>query len=401
MQNDTTVKPVLGRGTLFAMAVATGLAVANIYYNQPMLGTIARSFPGSGAVALIPTLTQIGYALGLLLLLPLGDLFERRRLIVMQSAALAVASLLAAVSSGVASLVAASVLIGAAATVAQQIVPFAAMLAAPEKRGQALGTVMSGLLTGILLSRTLAGFVATYMGWRAMFWISAPLAVFTAALMWFVLPDHRPTLKIRYGALLRSVYWLWRTEPLLRRASLTQALLFASFSTFWTILSLRLEQPAFHLGADAAGLFGIVGAAGVLMAPLAGRIADQRGPHLVIAVGAVLTVLSWVAFGTWPTLAGMIVGVTALDMGVQVCMVSHQHLVYGIHPDFKSRLNTVYMTSLFLGGAIGSAGGAIAWAKGGWLAVCVVGALLALLAFGNQFRTQALRGSAAHASSRQ
>jgi predicted MFS family arabinose efflux permease len=374
----------LGRGTLFAMALASGAAVANIYYNQPMLGTIERSFPGSPAAALIPTLTQVGYALGLLFLLPLGDLFERRRLIVVQFVAIAAASLLAAVSTGIAGLVVASVLIGATATVAQQIVPFAAILAAPERRGSAIGFVMSGLLTGILFSRTLAGFVATYLGWRAMFWVAIPIALLGAVLMAVCLPAHRSTNRVRYGVLLASVATLWRTEPVLRRASLTQTLLFASFTAFWTILSLHLEEPAFRLGANIAGLFGVVGAVGVAMAPMAGRVADRRGPHLVIGIGAAVTVLSWVVFGLWGSLVGLVVGVILLDFGVQIALVSHQHLIYGLHPEYKSRLNTAFMTCMFLGGSLGSIGAAMAWRHAGWLGVSAFGAGLAALALISQ-----------------
>lgn len=392
MSNQVPIPaPVLTRGRLFAMALATGTAVANIYYNQPMLGMIEKSFPNGPAVALVPTLTQIGYALGLLFLLPLGDLLERRRLIVIQFLTVAVASLLAAVSSGVTQLLMASVLIGAAASVAQQIVPFAAILAAPERRGQSIGFVMSGLLTGILFSRTLAGFVATWASWRAMFWVGVPIALLSALLMALCLPRYVPTSKVSYRELLVSIARLWRHEPVLRRASFTQASLFAAFSAFWTILALRLEQPAFHLGAEMAGLFGIVGAVGVAMAPLAGRVADRRGPYLVISVGALVTLLAWMVFGWWQTIVGMIVGVVLLDFGVQIALVSHQHLVYGLHPEYKSRLNTVFMTSMFLGGSLGSVGAAMAWKHAGWTGVSVFGGALAVVALISQVRAHRLQ----------
>jgi predicted MFS family arabinose efflux permease len=392
MQAQVSAKPPsLGRGSLFAMALATGTAVANIYYNQPMLGVIEKSFPTGGAAALVPTLTQVGYALGLLLLLPLGDLLERRRTIVVQFFAIAAASIMAALSTGITELLLASVLLGAAATAAQQIVPFVAILAAPEKRGQAIGLVMSGLLTGILFSRTLAGFVATYFGWRVMFWVAAPIALLSALLMWVCLPQHRPSNKIRYGALLVSIGALWKREPVLRRSSFTQAMLFAAFTTFWTILALRLEQPAYHLQADVAGLFGIVGAVGVAMAPLAGRVADRRGPYLVISVGAFVTMLSWLVFALWNSIVGMVVGVVLLDFGVQIALVSHQHLVYGLHPEYKSRLNTVFMSSMFLGGSLGSVGAALAWQRFGWLGVSLFGAALALVALLSQIRAHRLQ----------
>ncbi|QWT21293.1 MFS transporter [Bacillus sp. NP157] len=365
-----------GRGTLFAMALAAGLAVASIYYNQPMLGVMSGDLHDARVSGWIPTLTQLGYAVGLLFLLPLGDMLERRRLIVVQFGVLAVALVVMALAPGVAVLALASVLVGAAATVAQQIVPFAAILSAPEKRGAAIGTVMSGLLTGILLSRTLAGIVSSVAGWRAMFWLAVPLAVLGAVLMARSLPSHHPARKLRYGDLLSSLVHLWRNEPVLRKAAATQALLFASFSAFWTTLALRLAEPPLNLGAASAGLFGIVGAVGVAMAPVAGRVADRRGPAPVIALGAAATIVAWLVFGFWSSLVGLIVGVIVLDFGVQISLVSNQHLIYGLHPEYKSRLNTLFMTTMFVGGAIGSLLAATAWAHGGWKAVCVLGGVM-------------------------
>jgi predicted MFS family arabinose efflux permease len=370
----------LSRGTLYAMAMAAGLAVANIYYNQPMLGIMGRDLHDAGVERWIPMLTQLGYAAGLLFLVPLGDALERRRLIVLQFVVLAVALVVAALAPGLATLAVASVLVGAMATAAQQIVPFATILAEPSKRGAAVGTVMSGLLTGILLSRTIAGFVSSAAGWRAMFWLAVPIALMGAVLMRLRLPEHHPARRVGYGELMSSLVGLWRREPLLRRASLTQAVIFGSFSAFWTVLALRLEQPPLNLGAASAGLFGVVGAVGVAMAPLAGRVADRRGPWLVIAAGALATVVAWAIFALWPSLVGLIVGVIVLDFGVQIALVSHQHLVYGLHPEFKSRLNTLFMTTMFLGGAVGSFAAAEAWRRGGWLAVCVLGGTLAVIA---------------------
>ena len=367
----------LSRGLTFVMAVAAGLAVANIYYNQPMLGLIEDEFPGSAA-GLIPTATQLGYAAGLFLLLPLGDLVYRRRLIVLQFAVLSGALVIAAVAANVLLLVLASLLIGATATVAQQIVPFAASLAEPKSQGSTIGMVMSGVLTGILLSRTLGGFVATHAGWREMFWLAVPLALFCAAAMALSLPRVAPQAKLSYGAALRSLGQLWRKEPALRRAAMMQAALFASFSAFWTILALELEQPEFGLGADVAGLFGVLGTVGVLAAPISGKLADIRGPKLAIAAGGVLTLLAWIAFFGFVSIGGLVVGVIVLDFGVQSALVSNQHVIYSLQPDARSRLNTVFMTAMFLGGAFGSAGATLAWEYGRWNAVCSFGALLAV-----------------------
>jgi predicted MFS family arabinose efflux permease len=392
---STLVQPAakpLGRALTFIMAAATGIAVANIYYNQPMLGVIQASFPGQRAAELIPTATQIGYAAGLFLLVPLGDMMDRRRLIILQFGLLVAALAFAALAPTAWALVAASLLVGVTSTVAQQILPFAASLAVPERRGQTVGTIMSGLLCGLLFSRTLAGFVATHAGWREMFWVGVPLAIIAGAAMAVALPRHHPFVAMPYRDAMRSMARLWRTEPALRAATVVQAALFASFTVFWTILALHLREPQFSLGADVAGLFGIVGAVGIFVAPLAGRLADRRGPQLVVLFGAAITLLSWIILGAWGSVIGLLVGVVVLDFGVTSALISNQHIVFGLHPEARGRLNTVFMTGMFLGGSCGSAGATLAWGEGGWGAVSAFGAVMALVAAGVQIVVHLRRG---------
>lgn len=375
----------IGQAALLAMAAACGIAVANIYYNQPMLGLMEAEFPSQPITAMVPTATQLGYAVGLFLLLPLGDFVNRRRMIIGQFAALAVALALAALAPSAWLLVLASVIVGAASTVAQQIVPFAASLAAPEKRGATIGTVMAGVLSGILFSRTLSGFVGEHLGWREMFWIGVPLALAAGGLMFAVLPQHRPTSSLRYHQAILSLAHLWKRHPALRAATVIQAFMFASFTVFWTILALYLAGPKFHLGADIAGLFGIVGAVGIFASPIAGRIADKRGPHFVVWLGAALAIIAWLVFGIWSSIATLIIGVIVLDFGIQSALISNQHIIYALDPDARSRLNTVFMTGMFLGGAAGSALATWAWGEGGWLLVSLLGAGLGGAAFAVKF----------------
>ncbi|KFX64131.1 MFS transporter [Paraburkholderia fungorum] len=379
------------RGLLLLLATIAGVAVANIYYNQPLLDNFRQSFPSSASwVGAVPAVTQLGYAAGMLLLAPLGDRFDRRRLILLQIVGMCIALVLAAAAPTLSVLIIASLAIGVLATIAQQAVPFAAELAPASARGHAVGTVMSGLLLGILLARTAAGLVAEYFGWRAVFGVSVVALLVLAVVIILRLPKSKPTSTLPYGKLMVSMWHLIVEHRALREASLTGAAMFAAFSIFWSVLALLLAGAPFHLGPQAAGLFGIVGAAGAMAAPLAGKFSDRRGPRTIITVSIVLVAISFVVFAlSAKSIVGLVIGVIVLDIGVQAAQISNQSRIYALKPEARSRVNTVYMVAYFIGGAVGSGVGAVVWPAFGWIGVSVAGVAFAGLAAWNHLRLPA------------
>lgn len=376
-------KDGLSRAHIVIMAICTGLIVANIYYCQPLLVLIAKSFgiPESegGNIAF---LTQLGYALGLLFFVPLGDKVERRGQIVWMSGAAVGALVLAACSPNLLTMEIASVLIGATCVIPQLILPMAAHLAAPSRTGKVIGTVMSGLLIGILLSRTLSGFVGAWLGWRGMFWVAAVITLVLLLVIRLLFPVSKPGFTGSYGSLMRSLLTLAREQPVLREAAAINALGFASFGMFWTTMVLHLSGAPFHFGSGIIGLFGLAATAGALAAPIVGGSADRRNPRITIGYGLGLLLISWVLFYIWAdTVAGVVAGIVLLDLAMQCIHVSNQSRVYALIPEARNRLNTVYMTVSFAGTSIGSAIGLFAWNKGDWTGVCTGGASLTLLAF--------------------
>jgi predicted MFS family arabinose efflux permease len=371
---------------ILLLAASAGFGVAALYYSQPMLGVLGPDIGASArSVGFVPTLTQLGYALGILLLAPLGDRFDRRRIILAKASVLVLALLGAALSPSVAPLLVASLVIGLAATLAQDVVPAAATLAPEAHRGRIVGTVMTGLLLGILLSRVLAGFVAEHFGWRAMFVVAAASIAFIGVAAARGLPRLRPTTHLGYGALLGSLAGLWKRHGALRRAAFAQALLSVGFSAFWSTLAVMLHGAPFHLGSAAAGAFGLAGAAGALAAPIAGRLADRRGPELVIRMGAALVAVSFAAMLFAPLLAApaarlglIVVAAIGFDFGLQAALIAHQTVVYGIDPGARSRLNAVFFTGVFVGMATGSALGALVLAQWGWSGVAAMASVSAL-----------------------
>ncbi len=375
---------VLGRRLVLVLALTAGVAVANLYYAQPLLPTIAREFEvGSGTAGLVITVSQLGYAAGLAFIVPLGDLVDRRRLV---SGALAVTALaLAGVAGapGIPVFLGLAGVIGLGSVMAQIAVPLAAELAGPENRGRVVGTVMTGLLLGILLGRTAAGLVAQVAGWRAVYLFGATLTGLAALMVRRELPPEGRRPAIAYGELLRSVGHLVRTEPLLVRRCLYGALAFASFTGLWTSLPFLLAAPPYRYGAATIGLFGLVGAAGASCAVLFGRLADSGRVRLASGASALTIAAAYAVLGVGrESLPALLAGILVLDLGVTALHVLNQSTIYGLRAEAGSRLNSAYMTSFFLGGAAGSAASAALYGGVGWTGVCVFGAALGAAAFG-------------------
>jgi predicted MFS family arabinose efflux permease len=358
------------------------VGVANIYYNQPLLLDMAHSLHAhSSQMGTIAVATQIGYSLGILAFVPLGDVVERRSLMVRLFSGVALSALLAALAPNLWTLAVASSILGLTAAVTHVAVPIAPELADEEERGRAIGTVMTGLLLGILLARSVSGWIASFFGWRAVFIVAAVSNAAFVPLILRKFPKLPPTKPLPYTQALRSLWTLWRTHRLLRESAVLGGLVFASFGAFWTTLVFLLGSKHYHLGAGTAGSFGILGASGALVAPVAGRISDRRGSRAVVTLALVLLAASfgllWV-LGYY--LAGLIVGVVVLDMGAQANQIANQTRIFGLEPGARGRINTVYMMFYFLGGSLGSLFSTMAWTHWGWAGVCALGLIFIALA---------------------
>ncbi len=345
----------LSPALILLMSVATGLAVASNYYAQPLLDTIARAFDLSASSAgFIVTAAQLGYATGLLFLVPLGDMFERRMLIVSMTLLAAGGMLITASSQSLTMMIIGTALTGLFSVVAQILVPLAATLASPEKRGKVVGTIMSGLLLGILLARTVAGLLASLGGWRTVYWVASVLMVIMALALWRGLPKVKQENHLNYPQLLASVFSLFTRDKLLRTRAVLGCLTFANFSILWTSMAFLLAAPPFNYSEGVIGLFGLAGAAGALGARPAGGLADKGKSHMTTSAGLVLLLLSWAAiwYGHVSVLA-LIVGILVLDLTVQGVHITNQTVIYRVKPDARNRLTAGYMTSYFIGGAAG------------------------------------------------
>lgn len=375
------------------MAACTGLIVANLYYCQPLIVLIANEFKIPEASAgTITYLTQAGYAIGLFFMVPLGDKIERKKQILLTTFATVIALIIAATSTNFFVLQIASLLIGITSIVPQLILPLAASLTAPEQRGKVVGTIMSGLLLGILLSRTLSGFIGQLFGWRSMFWIAAGICTLIFFAIQKKLPVNKPQFDGSYGQLIKSLFTLIKTQPVLREATLINVFCFAQFGAFWTTMVLLLSGEPFNFNSATIGLFGIVGASGALAAPLVGKMGDKGNPRVAVGYGCLLMLISFMVFYfSIESVIGIVIGIVFIDIGIQGVHISNQTRVYSLLPEARNRLNTVFMSFSFLGTAAGSAYGLLLWKLGGWHAVtigCAVLALLALIVYGVTYKSK-------------
>jgi len=364
------------------LSVSTGLAVASLYYAQPLLTQLRTDLHLQGDVpGLIVTVSQLGYVAGLVFLLPLGDLLERRRLISVLFVAAAIALGGFALASNAWEVLTAAASIGILSVVAQLLVPTAATLAADDERGKVVGTVMGGLIIGILVARTAAGYLAELGGWPTVYWVAAGSMLAMAVTLRLLLPHYHAPAGLTYPQLLASVVRLLRDEPVLKLRALYGALGFACFSALWTSIAFLLSSSPYHYSTGTIGLFGLIGAAGALAANLAGRLADGGRVHLATGGAAILLAASWlpIAFARH-SITALIVGVIVLDLAVQTLHISNQSEIYKLHPSARARLTSAYMTIYFLGGTVGSALSTILYNRDGWAGVSWLGAAFGLAA---------------------
>lgn len=364
------------------MATAIGAAVASNYYAQPLLGSMAAEFGVSYAsTGIIVTVAQVSYGLGLLFLVPLGDKLEKRTLICAMTLVSACGLLISGLSPSLPILLLGTGITALFSIVTQVMVPYGAMLSAPERRGRVVGVLMSGLLMGILLGRTVAGGLAMVGGWRTVYFAAALVLAVIAVLLWRSLPPHRTQSPLPYKELLASIWHLFRTEPVLRSRSLLGALSFLVFAMFWTPLAFLLTAPPYHFSEAAIGLFGLAGAAGAMGASWSGRMADRGKTPFVTTLGLIILLGSWIPLGFAPSsLLSLIAGVVLLDLAAQLVHVSNMTAVLKLHPDKRNRLNAGYLTAYFVGGASGSFLSAFIYQDYGWSGVTAAGAFFSGLA---------------------
>lgn len=383
-----TQAPNLSKGMVFLLATAIGIICANLYYAQPLVAQISHALglapEGAG---LVVTLTQIGYGIGVLFLVPLGDIVESRKLVIAMIA-IAIAGLLGlAFSTQLAPYFLAAFLTGLGASTVQVIVPYASHFASEEKRGQVVGTLMSGLMIGIMLSRPVASLLTDLFSWHAVFVLSAVLMTLLIITLYKLLPPRPPTnTSLRYKDLIKSMGTLFATTPVLRRRGIYQGFLFGAFCLFWTATPLLLAGPSFNLSQTAIAIFALVGVAGAVSAPFAGKAADRGWIKAATTIAIISSSLSFVISHFYPagstgSLAALVVAAILLDAGITANLVLGQRAIFSLKPEFRSRLNGLYIAMIFIGGATGSTLGAWAYARGGWDLTSLVGFAMPAIAF--------------------
>lgn len=381
MGNNNGTVYVLPQKTLWLMAIVACVVVANNYYNQPLLGEISHEFSVSEDTAnKVATVTIFGYAIGLLMIVPLGDMLKKKKLIIADFV-LIIASLLAfAFSPNIKIMMVAGFFIGLSSVVPQMMVPLAAQLSAPDVRSKNIGIVMSGLLIGILGSRVISGFIGNLWGWRSVFYMASGIMIVLWVFVIILLPDVNPTFKGSYRKLMASIIDIVKSRPDLRSAALRGALSLASFQTFWTTLTFHIERPPFSAGSDIAGLLGIVGIGGAVAATYVGRIADKIDKYKILFVATLLMLLAWVFFGfAGFSYIGIILGIFVLDIGLQSIHITNQSIIFTKDVAASNRLNTVYMTCYFLGGSFGAFLGGKAWTMWKWNGVIITGSVFIII----------------------
>ena len=371
----------LSNWLVFLMAFAIGVTIASNYYAQPLLHSITHDLniavEHAGSIIMA---AQFSYAVGLLFITPLGDKFERKHLIIILMVLSTCGLIVSALSKNLWMLIIGTSMTGLFSTVAQVLIPFAATLAKPEQRGKIVGTLMSGMLLGILLGRAFAGAISTIADWHYVYWIATGIMVIVTLLLWSSLPTYRNTININYFQLLWSISSLYKQEPILRIRSLLAVISFALFSLLWTPLAFLLSNDPYHYSDFIIGLFGIAGAAGALGSPIVGRLSDKGKGWLATTIGLCLLLLSWLplSFAQYSIIA-LILGVVILDFSVQVTHVSNMSAIYQIRPEARSRMNTGYMVCYFIGGMLGSVGSTYLFSHYGWIAIVLSGTILGLI----------------------
>ncbi|HDR4895258.1 TPA: MFS transporter [Bacillus cereus] len=383
----------ISSGLIILLATACGIIVANLYYAQPLIGLISNVIGLSNSSAgLIVTLTQIGYVVGLLFLVPLGDIVENKKLIIILLLLSAVALTATVFVKSAIMLLVASFFIGLGSVAAQVLVPFVSYLSSEDARGRVVGNVMSGLLLGIMLARPISSLVADIWGWNSIFALSATIIIVLSFVLSKVLPTRKPTEKTNYTALLSSMWKLLRTTPILRRRAIYHACVFGAFSLFWTTVPLLLSSPAFHFSQTAIALYALVGITGAIAAPIGGRLADLGWTRPATGVALTVVIISLllpliIQSSSSIGIAMLVIAAILLDMGVSANLVLSQRLIFSLDPKIRSRLNGLFMAIFFLGGAVGSFIGGWAYALGGWsltLWIGIVFPTIALLYFATE-----------------